>query len=124
MNEQDQASEGFDGFITDDGERVSIHDVGRLCQILTARSGNAAEIARTLVVFARDCLKRGYYRTASLYLGRAFDLTNSPGEMAECQLMLGQSLEQPGDSRPQKGEIMAVLLEGISVIVRRPSNTR
>ena len=56
--------EGFDGFITAEGEMVSMEDVDGMCGVLMRQSESAEHIKQTLMVFARECAKNGYLAAA------------------------------------------------------------
>ena len=89
----------FDGFITPDGELVSIEDVDRMLSILSRGTENRDKIVQALRGLAGICSEAGHYSAAYGYCEKILDLVDAPGAKAKCLLAMGQSLEQSGDHK-------------------------
>ncbi len=90
-------SEGFDGFLTREGELVSIEDVDRISAILAKGHEDPEEIARRLRAFAGECFEKGRFRAAYAYLEKALPLLDAPDDRADFLLLMGQALENARD---------------------------
>ncbi len=92
MNEK----EDFDGFITRDGEMISIKDTERVLAIFlqTTAVNNAAAILWHL---AEKCGEAGYFDACCKYLEKMVALVDAPAQKAQCFLRMGQALEGSGD---------------------------
>jgi tetratricopeptide (TPR) repeat protein len=86
----------FNGFITQDGEMISIQDTERVSAIFlkTADVNSAVECLWQL---AMDCIEAGYCSAACKYIEKILLLVDDPGDKAECFLKMGQTLEQSRD---------------------------
>ena len=91
--------ENFDGFITPDGELISIDAADRMYTLLLKSTENAVELSRVLRGFAEKCLEQGRLQGACAYLEKAFPLVESDEEKAGCLLMMGQAQEGLCDYR-------------------------
>ena len=88
---------GFDGFITREGELVSIEDADNMFSILVRSTENTQEIVQQLREFAEECRDKGLFRAAYAYLEKSLSLLNGPVDKAGCLLAMGQTLEGAGD---------------------------
>ena len=84
--------EEFDGFMTRDGELISIRDTDRLSAIFLRTSDVETAVA-TLWQLATECLGSGYYEAACKYIEKILPLVDTPIEKAECFLRMGTALE-------------------------------
>jgi len=87
----------FDGFITPDGELISINDVEKMFQFLASQSDSADHIKETLVAFAQESRRLGHAGARCGYLERALYLSEAAREKADFLLAIGQVLEGSGD---------------------------
>lgn len=55
----------FDGFITREGELVSIEDADKMFSILVRSTENTEEIVQQLREFAEECRDKGLFRAAN-----------------------------------------------------------
>ena len=87
--------EGFQGFITKDGETISLEDTEKVSAIFlgTADVDSAIGYLQRLVL---DCLDAGYLEAAGKYSGKMLPLLDSPDDKAECFLTMGRLMEQLG----------------------------
>jgi hypothetical protein len=76
----------FDGFITPDGELISIEDADGMLSFLSGRTENLAEIVQALSELAEECAAAGLFVAACGYYQKIIALVDSPGEKAECLL--------------------------------------
>lgn len=74
--------EDFDGFITPEGELVSVEDVDRMLSILSRRTENRDEIVRMLWGLAGECADAGRFDAACGYCEKILVLVDTPGEKA------------------------------------------
>ncbi|MBZ5499141.1 MAG: tetratricopeptide repeat protein [Acidobacteriia bacterium] len=89
----------FDGFITPDGELVSIEDVDQMLSDLSQRTENTDEIVQALWGLAGECAAVGRFAAAYGYYQKILVLVDTTGEKAECLLAMGQAREQSGDHK-------------------------
>lgn len=87
--------EGFQGFITKDGETISLEDTEKVSAIFlgTVDVDRAIGYLQRLVL---DCLDAGYLEAAGKYSGKMLPLLDSPDDEAECFLTMGRLMEQLG----------------------------
>ncbi len=90
-------AEEFDGFITRDGELVSIEDVDRMLSILSGGTENREKIVQALWGLAEECSEAGRFAAACGYYEKILVLVDAPGEKARCLLAMGQALERARD---------------------------
>ncbi len=88
--------EDFDGFITREGERISIKDADRISAIFleTADIKGAVEC---LCQLAKECCGAGHFDAALTYIKKVLPLVDAPGQKAECFLRMGLVFEAIGD---------------------------
>ena len=91
--------EDFDGFITPEGELISIEDADRMYGILMKSTENPDKLILVLRGFADECLAHGRFGAACAYLEKSLPLVESPGDKASCLLMIGQAWEHAGDCK-------------------------
>jgi len=91
--------EDFDGFITPEGELVSIEDVDGMLCVLSKRTENRDEIVQALWKLAGECADSGHFAAASGYCEKILALVDTTGEKAECLLAMGQARERSGDHK-------------------------
>jgi tetratricopeptide (TPR) repeat protein len=91
-----EKDEDFDGFITRDGELVSIKDTVRVSALFlkTVDVDNAVGILWHL---AMECHRAGHYAAACEYIDRIVGLVDSPDRKAECFLRMGDAMEHARD---------------------------
>jgi len=89
----------FNGFITPDGELVSIEDVDSMLSILSKRTENRDEIVAMIWEFARECSEAGRFAAACGYFEKILTLVDTPGAKAKCLLAMGQARERSGDHK-------------------------
>jgi tetratricopeptide (TPR) repeat protein len=86
----------LDGFITPDGEKVSLKDTERLSAIFlkTTQLHRAVECLWNLVT---QCMDAGYFGAAFKYIEKIVPLVDSPDHKAKCFLKMGQAMEHLED---------------------------
>jgi tetratricopeptide (TPR) repeat protein len=83
----------FNGFITQDGEMISIQDTERVSAIFLKTSDVDSAVG-CLWQLTMDCIEAGYFGAACKYIEKILLLVDDPGDKAECFLKMGQTLEQ------------------------------
>jgi tetratricopeptide (TPR) repeat protein len=91
-----EKDEGFDGFITRDGELVSIKDTGRVSAIFL-KTADVDSAVGILWHLAMECHRAGHYAAACEYIERIAGLVDSPDGKAECFLRMGDAMEHARD---------------------------
>jgi len=91
-----EQDEDFDGFITPDGQLVSIKDTERVSAIFL-RTAEVESAVGALWHLATECQGAGYFATAADYIEKIVGLVDSPARKAECFLRMGLVLEQSPD---------------------------
>lgn len=86
----------FNGFITQDGEMISIQDTERVSAIFL-RTADVHSAVGCLWRLAMDCVEAGYFNAACKYIEKILPLVDDPFDKAECFLKMGQALEQASD---------------------------
>ena len=86
----------FNGFITQDGEMISIQDTERASAIFL-KTADVDSAVGCLWQLAIDCIEAGYFIPACKYIEKILPLVDAPADKAECFLKMGQSLEQVKD---------------------------
>jgi tetratricopeptide (TPR) repeat protein len=86
----------FNGFITQDGEMISIQDTERVSAIFL-KTADVDSAVGCLWQLAIDCIEAGYFIPACKYIEKILPLVDAPADKAECFLKMGQSLEQAKD---------------------------
>lgn len=86
----------FDGFITQDGEMISIQDTERVSAIFLQTTDVNSAIG-SLWQLVTDCIDAGYYGPACKYIEKILPLVDAPEDKAECFLRMGQAMEQAKD---------------------------
>jgi tetratricopeptide (TPR) repeat protein len=86
----------FDGFITKDGELISIRDTRRVCAIFLGTKDVDSAVG-CLWSLAVECYEAGYFRAVCEYIERVLQLVDVPGARAECFLRMGSAMEQLRD---------------------------
>jgi tetratricopeptide (TPR) repeat protein len=86
----------FNGFITQDGEMISIQDTERVSAIFL-RTADVHSAVGCLWQLVMDCVEAGYFSAACKYIDKILPLVDDPVDKAECFLKMGQTLEQAGD---------------------------
>ncbi len=91
-----EQDEDFDGFITRDGELVSIQDTEKVSAIFlkTVDLDSAVGILWRL---AAECQKGGHNRSCCEYIEKILPLLDTPDKKAECFLHMGGALERARD---------------------------
>jgi tetratricopeptide (TPR) repeat protein len=87
----------FDGFITREGELVSIENADKMFSILVRGTENTDEIVQQLRALAEECCDKGLFRAAYAYLEKSLPLLTGTCDKAGCLLAMGQTLEGAGD---------------------------
>jgi tetratricopeptide (TPR) repeat protein len=87
----------FDGFLTPNGELVSLTDTGAMLSAISKHTENKNKVAKYLRIFAEDCLNRDHYVAACDYLEKALSIADDPDEKAGCLLRMGQVMEGAHD---------------------------
>ena len=87
---------GFNGFITQDGEMISIQDTERVSAIFL-KTADVDSAVGCLWQLAIDCIEACYFIPACKYIEKILPLVDAPADKAECFLKMGQSLEQLKD---------------------------
>ncbi|HTY63830.1 MAG TPA: tetratricopeptide repeat protein [Acidobacteriota bacterium] len=83
----------FNGFITRDGEMISIKDTERVSAIFL-KTADVHSAIESLWQLTMDCVEAGYFIAACKYIEKILPLVDDPGDKAECLLKMGQALEQ------------------------------
>jgi tetratricopeptide (TPR) repeat protein len=91
--------EKFVGFITPDGDLVSIEDVDGMLSVLSKRTENRDEIVQALWGLADECFEAGHYSAAYGYCEKILALVDTAGAIAECLLAIGQARERIEDHK-------------------------
>lgn len=86
----------FNGFITQDGEMISIQDTERVSAIFL-RTTDVHSAVGCLWQLVMDCVEAGYFSAACKYIEKILQLVDDPVDKAECFLKMGQTLEQAMD---------------------------
>lgn len=86
----------FNGFITQDGEIISIQDTERVSAIFLKTSDIDSAVG-CLWQLVMDCVEAGYLSAACKYIEKILPLVDDPGDKADCFLKMGQTLEQAMD---------------------------
>lgn len=86
----------FDGFITQNGEMISIQDTERVSAIFLRTADVHSAVGR-LWQLVMDCMEAGYLNAACEYIEKILPLVDDPVDKAECYLKMGQTLEQAKD---------------------------
>jgi tetratricopeptide (TPR) repeat protein len=86
----------FNGFITQDGEMISIQDTERVSAIFL-KTADVDSAVGCLWQLAIDCIEAGYFIPACKYIEKILPLVDAPADKAECFLKMGQALEQVND---------------------------
>ena len=86
----------FNGFITQDGEMISIQDTERVSAIFL-KTADVDSAVGCLWQLATDCIEAGYFIASCKYIEKILPLVDAPADKAECFLKMGQSLEQVND---------------------------
>jgi tetratricopeptide (TPR) repeat protein len=87
----------LDGFITRDGEFLSIRDVDGMLSFITKRTENRDEVRQMLEGLACECADKGYFDSACAYLEYILPLADTSEEKARVLLAMGQLHERSGD---------------------------
>ncbi len=90
-------SGGFNGFITPEGEVVSLTDVDRMYVILSRRTEKCSDMVERMWELAQECSENGYHDAAYRYIVKILPLTETDGERAQCLLSMGQARESAGN---------------------------
>jgi len=86
----------FNGFITQDGEMISIQDTERVSAIFL-RTADVQSAVGSLWQLVMDCIEAGYFSAACKYIEKILPLVDDPVDKADCFLKMGQALEQARD---------------------------
>jgi tetratricopeptide (TPR) repeat protein len=86
----------FNGFITQDGEVISIQDTERVSAIFL-KTADVQSAVDCLWQLTKDCVDSGYFRAACKYIEKILPLVDDFGHKAECFLKMGQILERAED---------------------------
>jgi len=86
----------FDGFITRDGELISIEDTDRVSAIFL-RTSDVDSAVETLWHLVAECYGAGYFSAACRYIEKIIPLVETPGQKAECFLRMGGAMEEMKD---------------------------
>jgi len=89
--------DNFNGFITPDGELLSITDVKGVFAYLVHRHEKASEITQALWSFGEECRLADELQAAREYYDKILSLEDEPGERARCFLAIGIAQEKSGD---------------------------
>jgi tetratricopeptide (TPR) repeat protein len=91
-----EQDEDVDGFITEDGEFVSIQDTERVSAyfLKTEDLDSAVEILQNI---ARECGEAGHYHSCCEYIEKLLPLLDSADRKAACFLYMGGALEKTRD---------------------------
>jgi len=92
-----EITEDFDGFITSEGQLISIENVDEILSILSRRTENANDIIGALWGFAEMCADAGRPAAAYRYFEKVLALVDTPNAKAECLLAMGQAMERARD---------------------------
>jgi tetratricopeptide (TPR) repeat protein len=92
-----EIAKDFDGFVTPEGEAISIKDTNRMFSLLVNSTEQRDQITQYLWGLAEDCLGRGYHGAACGYLEKILSLVDAPGEKAAYLLRMGLVMEQSRD---------------------------
>jgi len=84
----------FDGFLTPEGELVSIKDTDRMFSIVASRTENVEKIKEMLQALACECSDKGYFEAARAYIDNILSLADTSNEKARCLLAMGRVLER------------------------------
>jgi tetratricopeptide (TPR) repeat protein len=82
----------FDGFITNDGEMISIKDADRVSAIFL-RTKDVESAVGCLWNLAVECIESGYFNAACQYIKKVLPLVEHPDDKAECFLKMGSAME-------------------------------
>jgi tetratricopeptide (TPR) repeat protein len=96
-NMTEQVPDNFDGFITRDGELLSITDVDGVFSYLARRHDKPSDISRALWSFGEECRNAGHFGVAGEYYEKILLLEDEPSERAKCLLAIGMVGEKSGD---------------------------
>ena len=75
-------ADDLDGFMTPDGELVSVKDTDRIFSVVVKGTENRDQVAQALCCFAKYCLDRLYFRAAHDYLGKILSLVDDSNRQA------------------------------------------
>lgn len=92
-------AEDFNGFITPEGELLSIKDVDQMLSVLTKLTENRDEIVQMLWRLAGECSDQGHFNAAYGYCEKILALVDTTGEKAELLLTMGQAREKSGNHK-------------------------
>jgi tetratricopeptide (TPR) repeat protein len=95
MNERNSGD--FSGFVTPEGEIISLTDVDRMYTVLSRRTDKGSEIIERMWELAQECSENGHHDAAYRYIVKILPLTETDGERAQCLLSMGQARESAGD---------------------------
>ena len=87
----------FDGFIAEDGEKISVDDATRLIPIAEEHLKDGKKHLGFLMSLARHCFEMERFAGAQAYFEKIYQLTDSSNEKAFCLLSLGQMKEKQGE---------------------------
>lgn len=83
----------FDGFISPDGELISLKDTDRMFSLLTTIYEDQGGITRCLWALAHECERKGYHNAAFGYLEKILSLVDDLGERADCLIRMAVTME-------------------------------
>jgi tetratricopeptide (TPR) repeat protein len=86
----------FEGFITKDGEMISIEDADRVSAMFL-RTRDVESAVGCLWHLAVECIESGYFNAACEYIKKVLPLVEAPGDKAECFLRMGNAMENLRD---------------------------
>ena len=95
--------ENFDGFITRDGEMVSIKDVDRMISIVSQHTENVDQMVQALWSFAGECFEAGHFSAASDYCQKVLILVDEPVAKAKVLLAMEKVRQLSGRHRDVAG---------------------
>ncbi len=87
----------FDGFLSPEGELISIEDADRMYGILMKGTDSPDELIRALRGLADECLAQGRFGAACAYLEKSLPLIDSASEKASFLLAIGLAWEHSAD---------------------------
>ena len=92
----------LDGFITKEGEMISLKDTDRVSAIIL-QTEDIKSAVRNLQRIAMKCQEAGYYGPACDYIERILPLISAPCDKAECFLRMGIAMEHLRDFGAAEG---------------------
>lgn len=91
-----EQDEDLEGFITRDGELVSIQDTDKVTAIFL-KTVDLDKAVGILWHLAAECQKAGNYRSCCEYIEKILPLLDAPDRKAECLLRMGIAMEHARD---------------------------